>query len=98
MRHLDLREPEVPELHGEGRTQVVPHQGQGAGPNPSPGGKAGTPMMREKNQRVYLVLDPDEAEAVEHILAKLTHGPKIRRILERLKAAMERAREKGAPF
>ena len=55
-------------------------------------------MISAKNQRVYLMLDPDEAEAVEHVLSKLTHGPKMRRVLERLKAAMERAREKGARF
>ena len=53
-------------------------------------------MMAAKNHRVYLVLDLDEAEAVEHLLSKPPAGPKLVRILKRLGAAIERAREKGA--
>lgn len=55
-------------------------------------------MIAARNQRVYLVLDPDEAEGLEHILSKLSHGPKMKTIWERLKAAIGRAREKGAKF
>lgn len=53
-------------------------------------------MIAAKNHRVYLVLDLDEAEAVEHLLSKPPAGPKLERILKRLAAAIERAREKGA--
>lgn len=52
--------------------------------------------MVAKNHRVYLVLDPDEAEAVEYLLSKPPRGPKLERILNRLGAAIGRAREKGA--
>jgi hypothetical protein len=55
-------------------------------------------MMAAKNHRVYLVLDLDEAEAVEYLLAKPPAGPKLERILKRLGAAIGRAREKGARF
>lgn len=55
-------------------------------------------MIKEKNLRVYLVLDPDEAQLVEKILSKLSHGPKMKKIWERLIDAMDRAWEKGARF
>lgn len=52
--------------------------------------------MVARNLRVYLVLDPDEAEAVLFLLSKPPRGPKLQRIVKRLHEAMERARSKGA--
>jgi hypothetical protein len=53
-------------------------------------------MMAAKNHRVYLVLDLGEAEAVEHLISKPPAGPSLERIIARLRAAMGRAKEKGA--
>jgi hypothetical protein len=54
----------------------------------------------EKNKRVYLVLDPDEAEVVEHLLSKgpVQPGSPVKRILSRLRDSMMRARAKGSKF
>lgn len=52
--------------------------------------------MVPRNHRVYLVLDPDEAEAVEFLLSKPPAGPKLGLILKRLGEAIGRARRKGA--
>lgn len=55
-------------------------------------------MLIQRNHRVYLVLDPDEAEAVELMLAKppMAADSPIARVLERLRSAMKRAKDKGA--
>lgn len=57
-------------------------------------------MLIQRNHRVYLVLDPDEAEAVELMLAKppAMDGSPVARALDRLRDAMKRARDKGARF
>lgn len=63
-------------------------------------------MIAARNQRVYIVLDPDEAEELKLMILRSActaivedkETRKQRTILKRLDEAMERAREKGAKF
>ncbi len=68
-------------------------------------------MISTKNQRVYLVLDPDEAAELQLVLQRsiltgltdgtgslLTTERKKHKMLRRLERAIGRAKEKGAKF
>ena len=59
-------------------------------------------MIAAKNQRVYLMLDPDEAVQLQVVLQNSIcapkKDPKVERILRRLGEATQRARDKGAQF